>query len=366
MTRAKWMLAAFFLVMAHAGGAMAHSPFAGLMQGIPEPPDETWVEEVLRPWLEKHPRKWKWDDTGYWLRYEGYFSRTVFENDLEALAELPGLTSLDLELHGQQLTDAGMAHIGKLVHLRRLRLSGKNVTDAGAAHLGNLSRLRSLIAVEMSNVTGAGHAFLAELPEMEYFLSMGIGDDGIGFLSSAASLRTVILFGNATVTDAGLAKLASAPKLETLILLHTPNITAGGMAALETFPALTTLWLVDIMDNSVTDQWLAHVARVSGLKTLFLAVAGVTDDGFAPFAGHPALEYLALHCHGLTDACLPAIGAITGLKKLAGHSYDGKITKEGIAELRKMLPECEIVFYLYAGGDWADDDFDWDDEENEE
>ena len=52
------------------------------------------------------------------------------------MKELRELTNLEkLDLHGTQITDAGLEHLRKLNRLQRLILAGTDVTDEGAKRL---------------------------------------------------------------------------------------------------------------------------------------------------------------------------------------------------------------------------------------
>lgn len=64
----------------------------------------------------------------------------------EEVARLLPLSSnlVRLDLGGSEVTDAGLAHIGRFSHLRRLDLHGTAVTDAGVTNLAGLQRLEYL------------------------------------------------------------------------------------------------------------------------------------------------------------------------------------------------------------------------------
>jgi hypothetical protein len=49
---------------------------------------------------------------------------------------LEGLTSLEnLTIDEYRITDAGLAHLGRLIDLKRLDLSDTDISDAGLVHL---------------------------------------------------------------------------------------------------------------------------------------------------------------------------------------------------------------------------------------
>ncbi len=107
------------------------------------------------------------------------------DKQLERLTPLaPSLVWLNLS--GTAVTDAGLAHLGKLAQLRRLNLSRTAVTDAGLASLAGLGQL------EVLNLYGTG-----------------VSDAGLAQLHGLQSLTKLYLWETA-VSDAGVAALAAA------------------------------------------------------------------------------------------------------------------------------------------------------------
>jgi hypothetical protein len=65
------------------------------------------------------------------------------------------------------------------------------------------------------------------------------------------------------------------------------------------------------------DTGLKELARLKRLQTLYLAFTKVTDTGLMELGAMPRLKYLSLY-------------------------HAERITDQGIANLRKALPKCEI------------------------
>ena len=331
MQRVKRMCAMSFIVaLLIAGNAFAFQPI-----DLPSP---EWVQETLQPWMEKHPGKWEWRQWNRCL----YSTKNATEVDLAALLELDGLYGLVLD--HMILTDAGLAQVGRLTQLNSLGITtfthGEKITDAGAAELGNLSRLRMLAFSNAPNVTGAGYAFLKQLSNLNFFESSDIGDDEIDILLPLHSLTHINMQSNKKITAAGLAKLASLPKLAALNVRVSPQLTDDDLAMLETFPALIDLRLL-----GVTDQGLAHVGRLPKLRQVLLIRFNITDEGIASLANLPILDILMFQQGvGLTDANLSNLAKLTKLRRLDFFFCDD-VTEEGIAELRKVMPQCEIRFF---------------------
>ena len=92
---------------------------------------------------------------------------------------------------------------------------------------------------------------------------------------------------------------------------------------------------------TLSDAGIAHLAKLTGLKTLALDKTAVTDNGLAVVKHFPALEELSLlQCQVLTDAGLAHIGRLTRLEWL--ELANTPVTDAGINELQKSLPNCHI------------------------
>ncbi len=88
------------------------------------------------------------------------------------MAFLEHLENLEyLNLSMTKISDAGLAHIGKLPNLKSLELSsspdiGPNITDVG---LSNLSRFTNLSEINLrlcNQITDAGLAYFDQLPKL--------------------------------------------------------------------------------------------------------------------------------------------------------------------------------------------------------
>ena len=86
----------------------------------------------------------------------GHGARMRGVRPAERGAELPGLQSLDLTWC-ECISDAGLAHLGRLATLQELNLSWcGRVTDAGLRHLANLGSLKSLCLAGCRGISDAG------------------------------------------------------------------------------------------------------------------------------------------------------------------------------------------------------------------
>lgn len=107
------------------------------------------------------------------LRALGVQSSTLTSRALDALLEIPGLESLDLE--GTKFDDAMAARISTSKSLRSLDVGATLVTRRGLEHICRMKQLRAL-DLWATSIVEADLELLAGLPELEY-LSLG-GVDG--------------------------------------------------------------------------------------------------------------------------------------------------------------------------------------------
>jgi hypothetical protein len=237
----------------------------------------------------------------------------VSDSDLDYLHEVPSLISLKLQ--GDWVHDASLAHLESLNNLQRLDLVASRVTDAGMVHVSKLANL--------------DHLVIAGVP----------------------------------ITDAGLAELRPLRKLHHFQLSMT-RITEAGLDCLSSFPALTG-WLT-LHNSQVTDQWLPHLTKLSGLTGLGLTHNPISDRGLASLRSFSHLQYLSLSQTKLSDSGLSELQSLTKLVELdlannkvsdAGLSHlrgltalrqldlrKTSVTANGVAELQKAFPQCQILF----------------------
>ncbi len=111
------------------------------------------------------------------------FEAKVTDADLVHLEGLEGLEVL--ALCGTEVTDAGVARLQRLVHLRDLDLSYTRITDDGIVHLRDMLALERLVLND-TEVGNAAMAHLAHLTQMKelYLSHTHITDAGLIHLKS--------------------------------------------------------------------------------------------------------------------------------------------------------------------------------------
>jgi hypothetical protein len=188
---------------------------------------------------------------------------------LRKLAKLPGLQ--ELLLHGTQVTDEGLRHIGRMTDLEKLFIwDARSVTDAGIKHLSDLKKLQ-YIHISKSNLTDDSLALLSGLPKIEG-LSLQqnhFSDEGLARLSGQDRLKRLhVGLGESRFTDAGLGHLKGFVKLETLDIQHS-QVTARGLEHLKELPNLKSLWLSGTRVSQAEAQALEKATpglRVTGSR----------------------------------------------------------------------------------------------------
>lgn len=203
------------------------------------------------------------------------------------------------------VTETGLSYLSQQGNLRDLSLDGPGITDAALRQLRELTRLEKL-HVHHSRVTLTGLLDLSrDLKNTEIQVGSWTTLHSDGRLSCESD----------EIRDQDIATLGQYGHLRQLRFQAMGLITNGGLAPL---------------------------AKLTDLEELHLANGRqLTDDGLVNLSKLGKLTHLSLfHCEGMTDA---GFRHLTGLKQLRElNVQQTKVTKEGVAELQKALPECRI------------------------
>jgi hypothetical protein len=211
------------------------------------------------------------------------------DKDLIALRSFPNLEALGFS-GAPGVTDAGLAEVEPLSHLKMLDLMATSITDAGLSRLTCLTELREL------NLMATG------------------------------------------ITDAGLAKLKPLNRLQFLHLAGT-KITDDGLVHLQSFPLLE---MIDLPGTAITDKGLQHLASLKKLRTLSLVYSNISDAELVRLKPLAQLEELKLDGTHISDAGLPTLGEMKNLKSLEIRTT--QISPEGYKMLQNSLPNTKILY----------------------
>ena len=111
-----------------------------------------------------------------------------------------------------------------------------------------------------------------------YADSAAISDAGLAGLAKIKSLE-VLSLGGVRITDIGLQKLSAHKQFRELILNDIPGITDTGMVALKDME----IQILNLTHAHLGDKGLAHLAKIKGLKALFICRTNVTLKGVRDF-----------------------------------------------------------------------------------
>ena len=306
------------------------------------------------------------------VTYARFWRESGSDKSLAYLNDLPHLKSLDFS-NCRNISPAGFAPLESLQKLESLRLSYTMITDPVLAHVGNLPNLRSLTiededwvaARDLSSVlhiTDKGLASLTNLEKLE-FLTLygdGISDVGLLHLGKLTGLKKLSLK-ETRVTPAGLIGLGS--------VLPNTQLEVTGKRGKDRYrftitPHISAASASGHVDNSMLQQFTLY----DGLKALHLSELGTaTEEGLQVVSQLPQLETLSLQnspsitnevlrsigklkelrdlnlwaCRNVTDQGLVHLHGLSNLRKL--RLGGTQVTPDGIAELRKHLPNCNVM-----------------------
>jgi hypothetical protein len=359
-----------------AGGAVYYdydwlNPAGG---AVPEagPPGPSWLRGLLGEDMLANASGVK-----FWFRPE-YESADVLRHIAELrglkylglfnkgrgawLQHLEGMTQIAmLELSDTGIDDAGLEHLGGLTQLEVLDLGGTEISGAGLQHLKGLPRLECVL-LTYSNVSDAGLACLTGMSALECVDLRGteISDAGMKHLKGLSRLRTLRL-GSTRVGDAGLEHLKGLTQLRELDLWQTKVGDAGmehlkgltqlqeielartrvGDAGLDHLKGLTQLQRLHLSETKVGDAGLEHLKELTQLQAIDLSKTKVGDAGLEHLKGLSCLEYLDL------DDTNVSVGGLKYLKELTKLEWLGlagtRVSGAGVSDLKKALPNCDIV-----------------------
>lgn len=216
------------------------------------------------------------------------------DDDLDLLQHYPSIEVLFLD--GASITGRGLARITHLQKLRALNLRNTSITGKDLALLATLTNLQQL---NLRGVEFRAEHFqpLVALNKLELLeLEPWVKDEAV--LEWFGQLTELRRLPHAVTTDAGCARIAGLMKLEELIADEGIEITDSGLAHLARMTQLKALW---IANNPLTDAGLSHLRGMTQLSALSLDNTYVTDAGLTHLSHLTRLETLSLNRTQITD-----------------------------------------------------------------
>jgi len=106
-------------------------------------------------------------------------------------------------------------------------------------------------------------------------------------------------------------------------------------------PVMKHLVTADLSATKVTDKGVALLSSAENLRMIRLSETPVTDAAIDTLVKLSKLESVNLYGTAVTDAGVSKLSALPNLKRL--YLWQTKVTPAAIEELKKKLPNCEIV-----------------------
>jgi Leucine-rich repeat (LRR) protein len=169
------------------------------------------------------------------------------------------------------------------------------------------------------------------------FLGTEITDTDLQFLKHLDSLKELDV-SCTSISDACLQHLQDLANLRKLNLSST-KISSKSVDSLCRFKSLTELILDD---TTITDQSLIKLSSIARLETLSLSFTQVTSRGLSKIKSMKNLKRLRLNSTNVSNGGIDFLIRLTKLEELWLRST--RVTYSGLAELKKQLPDCQIVY----------------------
>jgi hypothetical protein len=187
-------------------------------------------------------------------------------------------------------------------------------------------------------IEGWGGTVKTETGDPEWLRNL-VGEDRIKQGRLFERVVEVSLNGTA-VSDTELRYLSRLIHLRKLLLAKTA-VTDAGLIHLG---RLTELRVLCLNRTAVTDAGLDYLNRLPNIKSLYLKGTAVTGSSFVTTSGFADLELLILSETNVTDAGLAGLSRLTNLRflQLEDQLEDAAITANGMKELKRALPNCNI------------------------
>lgn len=225
-----------------------------------------------------------------------------------------------------------------------LSLDCSPVTDEGMKELAGLKCMQEL-SLRFTKVTGEGFKELSKLNlQCVDMTHTKVSERGLMALGALSSLERLSL-AEAELPKANLKVLAKSKRLESLNLERS-SVTDEQLKGLAD---LATLQSLNVASTNVTGEGLQHLP--SNLQSLNVSIFGGRKD-MKPISSEIRLEGLAgllnlrdlrLDGRAVTNADLKRLVVLKKLLEKLDLSRT-KVTEEGVADLKRELPKCEIQF----------------------
>jgi internalin A len=273
-------------------------------------------------------------------------SSPITDRHMQYLEGLPHLKSLTLWGAGEELTDAGLASIGKIRSLEELYFvrAQPGITPAGIAHLKKLKTVSFSQTWSGPKAVQYGDEVarqVAALPWLESVKGVGyLSVEGVQTVASMPTLKCLHIGlkdrRQGYYGPTGLPHLAGLSDLEELLISSDDPLSDADAASLESLSHLKKLC---IFRPAVSERGLASIGKLTDLE--YLHLSDVPRSGLNHLNGLSNLEVLGV------SAGRPGAGAATddeatldlsGLERLKDLNLTGLPLRDGDLAFLKNLP----------------------------
>ncbi|MCH8120536.1 MAG: hypothetical protein IIC00_12505 [Planctomycetes bacterium] len=248
------------------------------------------------------------------------------------LASLGSLEELHIYNH-DSLSEADIACLEPLGHLKKLNVGSRHLTDR---NLASFSKLKQLESLSFSALGGPG--------------TSKISKSGLNQLNGLSNLHhlEVSARGNAAKTDPAdelMLDLSGLKKMKDMNLSGLP-LQDSDLAFLEHLPLLESLMIQPIQPiqpgSPLTGAFLRHLRELPELNRLWVSeLSGCTAEDLAHLNGLPKLRTLTLSGR-ITNIALASLTGPLSLESL-NVDTDEPIRKQTVADLAKSHPVIEYI-----------------------
>ncbi len=222
-------------------------------------------------------------------RRQGYYGPTGVSH----LASLWGLEELHLT-GSDSLSDADVASLESLSRLKELFISGQNVTERGIASIGKLKELEKLTIFcpvtrnainQLNGLANLQHLQVNARPRGNSSAAHR-SDELTLDLSGLKKMKDMNLSG-LPLRDSDLAFFKNMPALERLMIQSNSTLTGESLLYLADLAELNRLFISQISD--CTAENLANLNNLSKLRSLTVK-GDISDDALRSLTGPLSLE----------------------------------------------------------------------------
>jgi len=288
--------------------------------------------------------------------------RCLTDIAMEGVSHLYLLSKLDLS-QCDLLTDQGLKHLHDLTHLEDLSLGWcRSITDHGLNILVSQplrSKTLKNLSIARCQISDQGIAHVGRLKSL-----VELNLNGCSMISSSALATTLKMLSNLTtldvsycpgilrttwqgkinalcsldlcycnVRDSHIASWSSLPSLKELNLdsCHVTDWSVAHLADNDVVPNLTSL---NFSDTDLTDHGMVHIPKFKKLSHLSLFYCGISNSGLRYLSSMFSLEVLNLDSRDISDDGLHHLRNLKRLKSL--DIFSGRVTDVGCAHIAKI------------------------------